>query len=110
MNYLTVHEVATRLRVSDLTVRRWIWSGRLPAQRFGRLVRILETDIGDLAKGWPSPENRTGTTSPRPGSAAAVLEGVRECARIVRPGDVEELERLIEEGCERPGESGDPLA
>jgi len=47
---------------------------------------------------------------PRRGTAAALLEAARECSRIVQPGDVEELERLIEEGCERPGEVGDPLA
>src|SRR5947207_15436516 len=99
MNYLTVHEVATRLRVSDLTVRRWIWAGRLPAERFGRLVRIREADIGLLATDR-LPPNRAAPPPLRPGSAAALLEGMRKCGRIVEPGDVEELERLIEEGFE----------
>ena len=40
MEYLTVNEVAARLRVSDLTVRRWIWAGKLPAIRVGRILRI----------------------------------------------------------------------
>src|ERR1051326_2581555 len=108
MNYLTVREMAARLRVSDLTVRRWIWAGRLPAERFGRLVRIREADISLLATDrLPA----TGAVAPlRPGSAAALLEGARQCGRIVEPGDVEELERLIAEGFERPGETGDPLA
>lgn len=35
--YLTVNECATALRVNPITVRRWIWSGRLPAtQHAGR--------------------------------------------------------------------------
>src|SRR5437016_6208129 len=109
MNYLTVHEVAMRLRVSDLTVRRWIWSGRLPAERFGRLVRVREADVGALATDRPSRAGEV-TPAPRPGSAAALLEAMRECGRIVEAGDVEELERLIDEGFERPGESGEPLA
>jgi excisionase family DNA binding protein len=109
MNYLTVHEVATRLRVSDLTIRRWIWSGRLPAERFGRLIRIREADVGALATD-SSPRTTGATASLRPGSAAALLEGARQCGRIVEPGDIEELERLIAEGFERPGETGDPLA
>jgi hypothetical protein len=44
------------------------------------------------------------------GTAAALLEAAKQCSRIVQPGDVEELERLIEEGCERPGQVEDVLA
>jgi hypothetical protein len=47
---------------------------------------------------------------PRRGTAAALLYAAQQCAQIVQPGDVEELERLIEEACERPGEVVDPLA
>src|SRR5437870_371422 len=46
-----------------------------------------------------------GKQRPRRGTAAALLEVAKQCASIVQPGDVEELERLIEEGCERPGEA-----
>lgn len=37
---LTVSETAELLAVSEKTIRRWIAAGRLPAVRFGRLVRI----------------------------------------------------------------------
>lgn len=39
--WITIPEAASRLSVSDKTVRRLIASGDLPAQRFGkRLIRI----------------------------------------------------------------------
>jgi len=37
--------VAEVLSVSDRTVRRWIDRGELVAHRFGRNVRIAETDL-----------------------------------------------------------------
>jgi len=40
MELLTVRETATLLRVSPLTVRRYIASGRLPAIKVGRGIRI----------------------------------------------------------------------
>jgi hypothetical protein len=46
----------------------------------------------------------------RGGTAAALLETAKECSRIVQPGDVEELERLIDEECEPPGEVEEFLA
>jgi excisionase family DNA binding protein len=101
--YLTVHEVAGRLRVSEPTIRRWIAAGRLPATRVGRLLRIKESDLNGLL-----PEaQRLQDTASRAASVAGLLAAAKRCASIVRPGDVEELERLIEEGCERPGQVGE---
>ena len=42
---LTVDEVAKRLRLHPITVRRHIKSGRLPATRIGRSIRVREEDI-----------------------------------------------------------------
>ena len=108
MSYLTVREVASRLRVSDLTVRRWVWAGKLPATRIGRMVRIDEADLTRLPK--TGSHSRLAPESPRPGSAAALLAAGRECARIVRPEDVQELEQWIASACERPGEVGPTVA
>ena len=43
--FYTVAQVADLLEVSTRTVRRWIADGDLPVHRFGRAVRIEETDL-----------------------------------------------------------------
>ena len=43
--FLTVAEVARRLRVSNMTVYRLVKSGQLPAVRVGRGYRIREEDV-----------------------------------------------------------------
>jgi excisionase family DNA binding protein len=43
--FLTVAEVAQRLRVSNMTVYRLINSGQLPAVRVGRGYRIRTDDV-----------------------------------------------------------------
>lgn len=43
--FLTVAEVATLLRVSNMTVYRLITAGELPAVRVGKSYRLREDDI-----------------------------------------------------------------
>jgi excisionase family DNA binding protein len=50
---LTVDEVAKRLRLHPITVRRHIKSGRLPATRIGRRVRVKEEDIERVTEALP---------------------------------------------------------
>lgn len=42
---LTVEEVADYLRLSNLTVRRMIERGEIPAVRIGKGIRIREEDV-----------------------------------------------------------------
>ena len=46
--YFSPKQVSTHFGVSLRTVRRWIASGKLPAYRLGRLVRIKKSDIEAL--------------------------------------------------------------
>lgn len=46
MRELNIKQVAQRTGVAEITVRRWIASGILPAHRVGpRLIRIYEKDV-----------------------------------------------------------------
>jgi len=43
--FLTTHEVADLLKVSEATVRSWIHSGTLRAVRLGREFRVAVRDL-----------------------------------------------------------------
>jgi excisionase family DNA binding protein len=58
MELLTVQETARLLRVSPITIRRYIASGRLPAERVGRGIRVRRTAI----EGFVSPVVSPGET------------------------------------------------
>lgn len=70
---LTVREVARRCQCSEETVRRWIWSGKLPARKLGNQ--------------WFVEANQMGAVSSRPRVAESrVAHGVpRVRKRPVRP-------------------------
>lgn len=46
--FLTVAEVAERMRVSRMTVYRLVHSGELPAVRFGRSFRVPPEEVAAL--------------------------------------------------------------
>jgi len=49
--FLTVAEVARRMRVSKMTVYRLVHSGELPANRFGRTFRVQRSAVEELIQG-----------------------------------------------------------
>ncbi len=55
MDLLTVKETAALLKVSPLTVRRYIAGGRLPAVRMGRRLRIERRAVARLLAPVDSP-------------------------------------------------------
>jgi excisionase family DNA binding protein len=76
-DFLTVPEVAERLRVRTMTIYRWIDAGRLPALQVGKHYRIRASDLEDLldnarvqsarADPWgpdPAPQPRRGAPDP----------------------------------------------
>ncbi len=48
--FLTVAEVAGRMRVSKMTIYRLVHSGELPAVRFGRSFRVQRGAVEDLIR------------------------------------------------------------
>ena len=48
--YLSADEIAKRLKVAPLTVRRWLKAGKLKGLRAGRLWRVRESDLESFLK------------------------------------------------------------
>jgi excisionase family DNA binding protein len=48
--FLTVAEIAQRMRVSKMTVYRLVHSGELPAVRFGRSFRVQRAAVEELIR------------------------------------------------------------
>ncbi len=74
---LTVREAAQRVGRTEETVRRWIWSGRLPARKVGNTYRLSAADLETASRRIPQPrgsgEQRSGAPDLR-----EWLEQVRE--------------------------------
>jgi excisionase family DNA binding protein len=52
---ISIADAARRLSVSELTVRRWIASGRLTGYRFGsRMIRIDSEELDHVARQIPT--------------------------------------------------------
>jgi excisionase family DNA binding protein len=60
-SFLTVAEVAEKLKLNQQTVRNWIDQGSLPALRVGRRVRIRRSDFDRLVE-----ENYSGAAATAP--------------------------------------------
>ncbi|GAA0972622.1 Putative DNA-binding proteinA [Nocardioides aquaticus] len=48
--FMTVAEVATRMRVSKMTVYRLLHGGEVPAVRVGRSFRVREEDVDEYLR------------------------------------------------------------
>ncbi len=65
--FLTVAEVADLVRVSRMTVYRWVHAGELPAVRFGRSFRVPQQAVeqfmqqAQLAGGYYAEDDEQGT-------------------------------------------------
>lgn len=52
---LEVREAAEYVRRTPETVRRWVWSGRLPALKRGNRLLLRRTDLDALTTGGSEP-------------------------------------------------------
>jgi excisionase family DNA binding protein len=63
---LSFKEAARRLSCSEAALRKWKFQGRIPFVRIGRLVRMRDSDVDDLAAhGLPGLQNTSKRVSPR---------------------------------------------
>jgi excisionase family DNA binding protein len=65
--FLTVAEIAKALRLSQFTIRRWIWSGKLKAKLFGNRMRVPVKEYRALVEGedWSPALCQQRTARPR---------------------------------------------
>jgi excisionase family DNA binding protein len=95
MDFLTVNETARLLRVSPITVRRYIASGRLAAERVGRGIRVrreaIEAFIMPVVSSPVKPESDSEEDVP------ALLEAMGNSVGIVRSGEQTNIAELKDE-------------
>lgn len=80
MELLTVREAAAMLRVSQVTLRRYVASGKLPAVRVGRNVRI---DRVAVQRTLAASESQAVEELPMPGIIRSRAESIAAIERLV---------------------------
>ena len=75
VDLLHINEVATALRVSKMTVYRFIHDGRLPAVRIGNSLRIHRRDLDAYLNAAFLPPSGT-VPDPGPGESLAGPPGI----------------------------------
>ena len=93
---LTVRQAAWRAGRSEETIRRWIWSGRLPAVKRGTSYRIDVVHLEQVMVELDAGVSRHATTANT--SLLAWLDEVEEWKRSVKttPGE-SAVEMLLED-------------
>jgi excisionase family DNA binding protein len=73
-DFLTVPEVAERLRVRTMTIYRWIEAGKLPALRVGKHYRIRGGDLEAMLENARVVAERSDPWGAEPPIAPSVTE------------------------------------
>lgn len=96
MNLLTIDETARVLRVSTLTVRRYIDAGKLPAVRVGKGVRVQKEAIDQLVEPIAADDGKQ--LRGRPMTADDPIWSITAAGRSAGPTDVSEnVDRYLAE-------------
>lgn len=80
---LTIHEAASRVGRTPETVRRWVWSGRLPARKDGNHLVVTEADLRRAAQGKQQPTLATWLASLDLARTAGVTKTKRSAADLI---------------------------
>jgi excisionase family DNA binding protein len=102
--YLTVKEIADRLKLNQQTLRNWIDDGKLPAVRVGRRVRVRRVDLDRvLAQGATVELEPQASTAAPPDAIEQLNEALDRARRVLdrlsgarRAEIVEGLQQLTE--------------
>ena len=77
-----MREAARRIHRSPETVRRWIWSGRLPARKHGNSYRIDIAHLDRIAVVYDSPDAAPAATGDGLGAWLDDLDRWKEGLRV----------------------------
>ena len=69
---MTVPEVAERVRVTTMTIYRWIEDGKLPAMQIGKHYRIRSADLENMLEGAKVQADRADPWSGQPPTSPSV--------------------------------------
>jgi excisionase family DNA binding protein len=104
MGLIDVREAASVTGRTPETIRRWVWSGRLPAQRRGRKIMIEHADVLRLMG-----EDQPGVVTRLADWRDMVIEHQRRTAQSV-PGvsaaDLIIQDRLARDAVDPPADAG----
>ena len=107
--YLTVPDVAEMFQVNPQTVRRWIWTGKLPHIKVGRTVRVPKSGLDNMITFNPARAKTSELPqADRQASAASIitqLEAARDQIRT-HSGEVEDSIDVLARLRERNTDSG----
>lgn len=79
---ISVREAARRTHRSEETVRRWIWSGRLPARKRGNSYRIDIAHLDRIAVVYDAPDADPAATDNGLGAWLDDLDRWKEGLRV----------------------------
>ena len=79
---ISVREAARRVHRSEETVRRWIWSGRLPARKRGNSYRIDIAHLDRIAVVYDPPDTGPAAADDGLGAWLGDLDRWKEGLRV----------------------------
>jgi len=77
---ISVREAAIECERNVETVRRWIWSGKLPAQKLGNQLFIKESDLQALCRNHKAATKKTSNWPQLIKEVKALREEIRKYA------------------------------
>ncbi len=95
-----MREAAQRVHRAEETIRRWIWTGKLPARKFGKGYQVHESDLDAIAAGVPAPRQPSETELSL-GDWVAAVKAWRATNDVSPYGGAGQL--VIEDRAERSG-------
>jgi hypothetical protein len=100
--------VAAKVGRTEETVRRWIWSGRLPATKRGNVLYVEEADIPETDAPNQRPPSADGAKGGHRLTLAQWADRVRTWQRDTSPGTTSAADLVIEaRWAERLGDAHD---